>query len=69
VKQKVASERGIEASQMRLIWSGKATASLLKIRTTLIYPPIGKILADANQVSSYEIKPTDQIVCMVQKVR
>ena len=28
----------------------------------------GKILADANTLSSYEIKPNDQIVCMVQKV-
>lgn len=32
-------------------------------------PGLGKILQDTNTLSSYEIKPNDQIVCMVQKVR
>lgn len=67
MKEKIAAEKGWDASLQKLIYSG-----MLPINQDLITSDTdlstGKILADANTVESYKIEEKGFIVCMVNKV-
>lgn len=58
----------MDSPQMKLIYSGRtvdgrARQALTDAHTT------GKIMADEKAVEFYNIKESDQIICMAQKVR
>jgi hypothetical protein len=67
VKEKIAKEKGWEASQQKLIYSGSFTAEV-DFDSRLAYKHLGKILQDGNTVESYKIEEKGFIVCMIQKV-
>lgn len=67
IKEKIAEEKGWEASTQKLIYSGMY--SPLKTRPSQANGWTGKILADTNTVESYKIEEKGFIVCMISKVR
>ena len=67
MKEKIAKEKGWEASQQKLIYSGLFTAEV-DFDGRLAYKHLGKILQDGNTVESYKIEEKGFIVCMIQKV-
>jgi len=65
VKEKIANEKGWEASTQKLIYSGKHVRPVVPHAFSQI---AGKILADSNTVESYKIEEKGFIVCMISKV-
>ena len=68
VKKKVADKQGPDFANVRLIYSGSSSMQCLE-ETRGSNERTGKILVDANTVGSYNIKESDHIICMQQKVR
>jgi UV excision repair protein RAD23 len=66
VKEKISKEKGWEASQQKLIYSGNV--STLGRQAPSLTDNLGKILQDANTVESYKIEEKGFIVCMISKV-
>ena len=67
LKEKIATEKGWEASSQRLIYSGMQLYRINASPRTNLFT-LGKILADANTIESYKIEEKGFIVCMITKV-